>query len=142
MADLLPVIETMEHRWMRAWVTRDSRALKALTSRKFRLVMGSKPCVILDAKSWLQAATTRYLCTSYRFGDIYVHDLGSVAVFATQLNAQATLDGHDWPGEVWVTDVWRKSGVRRRWRIVERVLSRLEDSGQVPAVIRSFQLWR
>jgi hypothetical protein len=62
MSDLLPVIETMEHRLMRAWIGRDSRALKALTSRKFRMVIGSKPCVILDAKSWLQAATTRYLC--------------------------------------------------------------------------------
>ncbi len=57
MADLLPIIETMENRWMRAWVARDSRALNALTSRKFRMVVGSKPCVILDAKSWLEAAS-------------------------------------------------------------------------------------
>src|ERR671916_478261 len=111
MADLSPVIETLEHRWLRAWVGRDQRALKALTSRKFRMVMGSKPCVILDSKSWLQAANSRFLCSSYRFGDIYVHDLGSVAVFATQLNVKATLDGQDWSGDVWVTDVWRKAGV-------------------------------
>ena len=32
MADLLPVIETYEHRWMRAWVGRDSKALKSLTA--------------------------------------------------------------------------------------------------------------
>lgn len=127
---------------MRAWVARDSRALNALTSRKFRFVVGSKPCVILDAKSWLEAAVNRYLCKSYRFGDIYVHDLGSVAVFATQLDLDATMDGEDWSGQFWVTDVWRKTGVRRSWRLVERVLSRQDERPQVPAAITSLQLWR
>ena len=142
MADLLPTIETMEHRLMRSWVSGDTRALKALTSGKFRMVIGSKPCVILDAKSWLQAAATRYLCTSYRFGDIYVHDLGGIAVFATQVEVEATMDGKDWSGQVWLTDIWRKSRVRRRWRIVERVFSRVEETAEVPALIRSMQLWR
>ena len=72
MADLSPVIETMEHRWMRAWVSGDTAALKALTSRNFRMVMGSKPSAILDYKSWIEAAPKRFQCRSYRFGDIYV----------------------------------------------------------------------
>ena len=142
MTDLLPIIETMENRWMRAWVTRDLRTLKALTSRQFMLVMGSEPCVILDASSWLEAATTRYLCTSYRFGDIYARDLGSVALFASQLDIQASIDGQDHSGRLWVTDLWSKSKVRRRWRLLERVVSRPEDRPQVPAAIRSMQLWR
>jgi hypothetical protein len=142
MADLLPVIETMENRWMRAWVGRDPRDLKALTSRKFMMLIGSKPCVVLDARSWLDAATTRYLCTSFRFGDVYVRDLGSVALFASRLDLEATMDGRDWSGRVWVTDLWRKSGVRRGWRMIERVVSRPEDSPEVPAAIRSLQLWR
>ncbi len=127
---------------MRAWVTRDLRTLKALTSRKFMLVMGSEPCVILDASSWLEAATTRFLCTSYRFGDIYVRDLGSVALFASQLDIQASIDGQDQSGRLWVTDLWSKSKVRRRWRLVERVVSRPEDRPEVPGAIRSMQLWR
>ena len=142
MADLHALIETMENRWMRAWVGGDARALKALTARNFRMLIGSKPSVILDAKSWLDAATTRYVCTSYRFGDIYVRDLGPVAVFATQLTVQATMDGRDWSGQLWVTDIWRKSTVRRNWRMVERVISRPEESPDVPAAIRSLQLWR
>ncbi len=142
MADILPIIETLENRWMRAWVGRDARELKALTSRRFRMVIGSKPCVILDARSWLEAATTRYLCKSYRFGDIYARELGSVAVFATQLDVQTTIDGHDWSGRLWLTDIWRKSGVRRNWQMVERVLSRPEDNPDVPAAIRSLQLWK
>ena len=36
MADILPIIETIKHRWMRAWVGRDA---KALTSRDFMLLI-------------------------------------------------------------------------------------------------------
>jgi hypothetical protein len=142
MADLLPVIETLEHRWMRAWVSRDLRALKGLTSSKFMLLIGSKPAVILDSRSWLEAATTRFLCSSYRFGDVYARDLGSVALFASQVDLSATIDGHDWSGRMWFTDVWRKSTVRRSWRMIERVVSRTEDSAEVPAAVRPMQLWR
>jgi hypothetical protein len=142
MADLLPIIETMENRWMRAWVQRDAKDLKSLTSSKFMLLMGSKPPVILDAKSWLEAATSRYICKSYRFGDIYVRDVGGFALFASQLELKATLDGHDWSGLFWVTDLWTKSRVRRSWRMVERVISRPEDKKDVPAGIKSLQLWR
>jgi hypothetical protein len=142
MADVLPIIETLENRWMRAWVNGDAKALKALTSRKFRMVIGSKPCVILDASSWLAAATTRYVCNGYRFGDIYARQLGSVAVFATRLDLQASMDGHDWSGDVWITDIWRKSRVTRKWQMVERVVSRPETSSDVPAAIRTLQLWR
>lgn len=127
---------------MRAWVGRDLRELKALTSRRFTMLVGAKPSVLLDARSWLEAAGTRYLCTSYRFGEVYVRDLGAIAVFATQLELQATMDGHDWSGRMWVTDLWRKSRVRRKWRMVERIVSRPDDDPQVPAAIRSLQLWK
>lgn len=142
MAELSPIIETLEHRLMRAWVAGDDRTLRTLTARNFRLVMGSKPSAILDSKSWLEAATKRFICTSYRFGDIYVHEVGSVAIFATQLEVKATMDGRDWSGRYWVTDLWRKGRVRRKWHLVQRVLSRPEDNKDVPAAIRSLQLWR
>ncbi len=127
---------------MRAWVADDARTLKALTGRNFRMVVGSTPSAILDYKSWVEAATKRFKCDSYRFGDIYVRDVGAVAVFATQLEIKASMDGHDWSGRYWVTDLWRKGRVRRNWRMVERVLSRPEDNADVPAAIRSLQLWR
>ena len=82
MANLTPVIETMEHRWMRAWVNDDMRALKAITAKSFILLTASKPPAILDRPSWLEAAAKRYLCSSYRFGDIYVQEVGALAVFA------------------------------------------------------------
>ena len=142
MADILPLIDTLENRWMRAWVGGDVRTLKSLTARNFRLVIGSKPSVLLDAKSWLDAAATRFPCRAYRFGEIYARDLGPMTIFATQLELEANIDGHDWSGRMWVTDIWKKSGVRRSWRMVERVFSRPEEDKQVPAAIQSLQLWR
>jgi hypothetical protein len=142
MAALAPVIETMEHCWMRAWVAGDTRTLKAMTSRNFRMIMGSTPSAMLDSKSWLEAAAKRFRCKSYRLGDIYVRDLGGLVIFATQLEMKATMDGHDWSGRFWVTDLWRKGRVRRKWQLVERVLSRPEDNQDVPSAIRSLQLWR
>ncbi|MFL4986952.1 MAG: nuclear transport factor 2 family protein [Microvirga sp.] len=142
MADISPLIETLENRWMRAWVGGDTRTLKSLTARNFRMVIGSKPSVLLDAKSWLEAAGTEFSCRSYRFGDIYARNLGWMAVFATQLDIEASIEGHDWSGRMWVTDIWKKSGVRRNWRMVERVFSRPEEDKQIPPAIRSLQLWR
>ena len=142
MANLSPIIETLENRWMRAWINGDEKELKALTSRNFRLVMGSRPAAILDAPSWLEAANSRFLCTGYRFGDIYVRDVGSVAVFASQMTIKATLEDKDWSGEYWVTDIWRKSRVRRKWQMVERILSRPDTDRGLPEGIRSLQLWR
>jgi hypothetical protein len=142
MTDLTPVIETLENRLMRAWVQRDAKALKAVTGRNFMLLMGSTKPMILDARSWVEAATTRYLCSSYRFGDIYVRDLGGVAVFASQLDLQATLDDVDWSGNFWITDVWKKGRIRRGWRLAQRVVSLPDDDPEVPAGIRALQLWR
>ena len=142
MADIHAVIETMEHRWMRAWITGDEKTLKALTSRNFRMVIGSKPAMILDSKSWIAAAGSRYRCKSYRFGDIYAREVGGVAVFASQLEMDATIDREDWSGQMWVTDLWRKTRVRRRWKLVERILSRPDERAEVPAAVRSLQLWR
>lgn len=127
---------------MRAWVGRDRKILKGLTSSNFRMVVSSKPPVILDGRSWLEAAVTRYRCDSYRFGEVYVRGIGPFAIFATRMEVKATISGEDWSGELWVTDLWRKTRLRRNWRMVERVLSRPEEASHVPPAIRSLQLWR
>jgi hypothetical protein len=142
MGDITAVIETMEHRWMRAWVNRDSKVLKSLTASSFILLTASKPPAILDRPSWIEAATKRYDCASYRFGDIYVRDWGSVALFAAPLELKATMDGQDWSGPLFVTDIWRKGRVRRGWKLAQRVVSRSDDNAEIAKAIRSLQLWR
>jgi ketosteroid isomerase-like protein len=142
MSDLTPVIETMENRWMRGWVARDGKALKALTARDFILLTASKPPAILDRPSWLEAAAKRYLCSSYRFADIYVRAWGQTAVFSALLELKATMDGEDWSGTWFVTDIWRKGRVRRGWKLVQRTVSRPDDDSSLRSAIKSLQLWK
>jgi hypothetical protein len=142
MASLTPVIETMEHRWMRAWVNADMRALKAITARNFILLTASKPPSILDRPSWLEATAKRYFCSSYRFGDIYVQDVGGLAVFAAPVDLKATMDGHDWSGTLFITDVWRKGRVRRGWKLAQRIVSKPDDRPELAKLIKALQLWK
>jgi len=142
MADLTPVIETLENRWMRAWVQGDAKALKAITARDFILLAASKSPAILDRPSWLEAAGKRWHCSSYSFGDIYVRGRGDSALFAAPLELKATIDGRDASGTVWITDLWRRGRVRRGWKLVHRTLSRPDDSRDLAKAIRAMQLWK
>jgi hypothetical protein len=135
-------IETLEHQWMRSWIQRDRNAMKALASRDFIFLLGSNSPAILDRASWLEAATTRFRCSAYRFGEIYVRRHGSSAIFAAPLTIEASMGDDDWSGTTWVTDMWARSSVRRKWRLVERVLSRPDEDAKMPPAIRSMQLWR
>ena len=127
---------------MRAWVNDDMRALKAITAKSFILLTASKPPAILDRPSWLEAAAKRYLCSSYRFGDIYVQEVGGLAVFAAPVDLKATMDGRDWSGTLFVTDIWRKGRVRRGWKLAQRILSTPDERPELAKAIKSLQLWR
>jgi hypothetical protein len=52
------------------------------------------------------------------------------------------MDGHDWSGPVWVTDLWRMGRVRRRWKLAQRIVSAVDETPDRAAGIRSLQLWR
>lgn len=143
MADLTPLIETNEHRWMRAWLNGDMKMLKSGTSRRFIMLAGSKPPMILDRTSWLDAAAKRWECSSYRFGDIYVGSVGNgLAVFAAPLEIKSRMDGADWSGTYFVTDIWRRAMSRRGWKMVQRVISRPDEDPALPKAIRALQLWK
>ncbi|MGV3554978.1 MAG: nuclear transport factor 2 family protein [Croceibacterium sp.] len=135
-------IETLEHQWMRAWMQRDRKQMKALASRDFIFLLGSTKAAILDRPSWLEAATTRFKCESYRFSEVYVRRHGATAVFACQATLEARMGALEWSGPVWITDLWQRSTVRRSWQIVERVISRPDDDQDMSAAIRDMQLWR
>ncbi len=135
-------IEALEHQWMRAWIQRDRKVMKALAARDFIFLLGSEKAAILDRASWLEVAGARFICESYRFGSVYVRRHGSTAVFATDLTIEANIDGHSWSGTIWMVDLWKKTSVRRRWNLLERTVSRPDSDPDVPAAIRSMQLWR
>ncbi|HEX6785287.1 MAG TPA: nuclear transport factor 2 family protein [Sphingomicrobium sp.] len=142
MADLTPIIETLEHRWMRAWVNRDAKTLKALTTKDFLLLMGAKPPTILDRPSLLEAAVERWDCQSYRFGDILVRREGKLGMFSASVELKARMDGRDWSGTYWLTDVWRRGRVRRGWKLAHRIFSRRDEAPEVAKAIKSLQLWK
>jgi hypothetical protein len=142
MADINAVIETQEHRWMRAWVGRDLKTLKAMTARNFVMVIASRPPMILDTPSWLEAAKGRFACRSYRFGEVHVRKADGAVMFATRLELEAEIDGQDWSGPMWVTDLWRKGKVRRHWKLTDRILSRTDEKPELPKALRALQLWR
>lgn len=135
-------IETLEHQWMRAWIQRDRKQMKALASRDFIFLLGSTKAAILDRPSWLEAATTRFRCESYRFGEVYVRQHGATAVFACQATLEAKMGAREWSGPVWITDLWQRTRIRRNWRLVERVVSRPDTDAEMPAAVREMQLWR
>lgn len=135
-------IETLEHRWMRAWIQGDRATMKVLASREFIFLMASTSPAILDRASWLESASTRIRCQSYLFGGVYVRRHGSSAIFSAPVTLEASLDKQGLTGEFWLTDVWRRGSVKRSWRLVERVLSRPDANPEIPPTIRSMQLWR
>lgn len=116
--------------------------MKALASREFIFLLGSTRAAILDRPSWLEAATTRFKCESYRFGEVYVRKHGATAMFACEVTLEARMGTLDWSGPAWVTDLWQRSRIKRSWQIVERVISRPDTHAEMPAAIRDMQLWR
>lgn len=142
MANFESTIEALEHQWMRAWIGRDRPGMKRLAARDFIFLLGSDQAAILDRASWLEAAGTRFVCDSYRFGTVYVRRHGAIAVFATAMTIEAQVDGAPLAGTVWVVDLWKRSRVRRRWTLLERTLSRPDTEATLPSAIRAMQLWR
>ncbi|WP_120078679.1 nuclear transport factor 2 family protein [Aurantiacibacter odishensis] len=134
-------LETLEHQWMRAWMRGDRKLMKEVAARDFVFLLGGKKATLLDRVSWLEAATTRLRCHSYRFGDIYVRRHGSIGLFACQMEIEASIGEHEWKGTVWVSDLWRRSAVSRKWKLVERVASRPEGDNALGEALKKFQLW-
>lgn len=142
MANFESTLEALEHQWMRAWIQRDRKAMKALAARDFIFLLGSDKAAILDRASWLEAAGSRLTCESYRFGTVYVRRHGKIAVFATAMTIEARIDAEPLTGQVWIVDLWKKAGLRRRWNLLERTVSRPDTELALPTAVRAMQLWR
>ena len=142
MTSLEATIETLEHQWMRAWIQRDRKAMKALIARDFIFVLGSEQTVLLDRASWLEAAGERLVCSSYRFGQVYVRRHGNCAIFATSATLEARIGPVDLSGAVWIVDIWKKARMRRRWKLVERSFARPDGDDRLPGAVKTLQLWK
>lgn len=135
-------IEALEHQWMRSWMNRERNGMKSLMSGDFVFLLGAQTSAMLDRPSWLEAATTRFQCSAYRFKDIYVRQHKRMAVFAARMSIEARIGPQKIEGDVWITDLWQRGRVRRKWKLVERTMSRPDENKELPALIREMQLWR
>lgn len=142
MSDLSTLIETLEHKLMRSWMRRDSSELKSLVDRSCIVQFAGPKRVILDRLSWVEAVKDDFRCHGYQMGDVYVRKHGPVAILTARFELDMEVRGEVWKGQFWVNDVWKKSRIRRSYRLVERSLSRAESEPEVAAKIRSLQLWR
>lgn len=136
-------IEALEHQLMRAWGSADRKTLRGLLSRQFRMVIGAAAPVLLDRKSLVEAAGGRWRLDGYRFGQtVYAREMDGVALFAAELEMEGAIEGQKISGRWWQADLWRRSGLPRRWRLQDRQLARLETDRQLSDAIRALQLWR
>ncbi|ANY20755.1 hypothetical protein A6F68_02255 [Tsuneonella dongtanensis] len=142
MNDFASTIEALEHRWMRAWINRDRKDMKALADRDLVILFGSAHPAILDRASWLDAAETRLRCTGYRYGSIYTRRQGKSAIFAAPIELESTVDGRPVLDNTFVVSIWRRTAVRRRWLLIERVFAGQDTDADLPRDVRSMQLWR
>jgi hypothetical protein len=65
-----------------------------------------------------------------------------MAVFAARMSIEARIGLQRIEGDVWITDLWQRGRVRRKWKLVERTMSRPDENKELPALIREMQLWR
>jgi hypothetical protein len=142
MNDFASRIEALEHRWMRAWITRDRKDMKALASRDLIVLFGADRPAILDRASWLDAAESRFRCTGYQFGSIYTRKYGKSAIFAAPVSLEATIDGKPVLDRTFAVSIWQRTAVRRRWQLVERIITGQSADAALPDAVRSMQLWR
>ncbi len=142
MNDFASWIEALEHRWMRAWIARDRKDMKALAVRDLVVLFGGAHPVILDRVSWLNATETRFRCSGYRFGSIYVRRQGKSAIFAAPMYLDASVDGKSVLKDAFLVSIWRRTTVRRQWQLMERVFAGQNADANLPGEVRSMQLWR
>jgi hypothetical protein len=64
------------------------------------------------------------------------------AAIAARVEIDAAIDGKPVKGDYWMVDVWRKSRVRRRWQLADRILSKPMDGKIAPDDIAALQQWR
>ena len=142
MSDFSSKIEALEHRWMRAWISRSRAEMKILSSRDLIILFGADPPALLDRPSWLDAAEARLCCTGYRFGNVYVRKQGKVATFSAPVDLEATIDGRPLLSTSFMTSMWVRSSVRRKWNLTECILAGRAHDADLPSAVRSMQLWR
>jgi ketosteroid isomerase-like protein len=125
-------IETLQRRWMQAWVERDAATLHEVLAPEFTLRSMATDTPLTRDK-WLDGALSgRVAASSVRFDEMNVVVIGDTAVVDSLLTFEAAIEGEDWSKTTHCTDVWvRRDG---QWQVVRRHASALVGhSGEMRA---------
>jgi uncharacterized protein (TIGR02246 family) len=111
-------IETLQRRWMQAWVERDAATLHEVLAPEFTLrSMATDTPLSRDA--WLEGALSgRVAASSVRFDDMKVTVIHDTAIVESMVTFEAAIEGEEWSKTTYCTDVWvRRDG---QWQVVRR----------------------
>lgn len=142
MSDIAAVIETLENRFMRAWMRREIGDIRSIAARDFMMIVASEPAQLLDRPSFVEAIAGPFSLSGFRFHEVCVRKHGRAAWFTAGADLEMRIGGRELVGRFWIADLWKKGRVNRSWKLVERSLSRTEDDDQLSGSIRQLQLWR
>jgi len=142
MADVTPEFEALEIALMRAWMEADRVALKSLAGSDCVMMFGTAPPVLLDRPSFLAAAERGFELTGFRLREITARRHGKSVWFTGHAELDLAVGRDKWSGGFLIADLWRKGGLRRRWKLAERSLAPVEANEALSHAIRRLQLWR
>jgi ketosteroid isomerase-like protein len=108
-------IERISREWMDAVPRRDREALERYLADEF--VLTSNQGLRMDRATWLDIALNR-VSGAGGYSDVSVRVYGDAAVMLSLWTMTATIDGKDWSGTSFITDVWVKRD--DRWQVVTR----------------------
>ena len=108
--------EERAHEWATAIRAREAAALERLVADEY--VPQAPGIGRMPRAAWLHAALHAYEISSFAFDDVLIHVYGDTAVMQSRHQQQASFEGEDRSGALFVTDVWvRLAG---RWQVAAR----------------------
>ena len=142
MANFASLIEVLENQVMRAWMSRNASEIKSLVSGDCLMMFGTNPPVLLDRASFVAAIPDQLTLRGFRFHEVTAQRHGGSAWFTGHVELEMTVDGKDWKEPFLISDLWRKTTLRRQWVLAERSLAPLKQDSSLSTSIRKLQLWR
>ncbi|MEL7447221.1 MAG: nuclear transport factor 2 family protein [Pseudomonadota bacterium] len=141
MAEISAIFEALENQLMRAWMRGDEKELRKVIARDCIFMIATTPPEILDRPSFLKAMNDGFACQRFRFHQVAARQHGRSAWFVGHAELELRLGGQDWNGHFMLTDLWRKSRIRRNWLLAERSIAMMDADRFLSGKIHKLQLW-
>lgn len=142
MSNFESMIEVLENQVQRAWMNRNASDLKSLISSEFLFMFGTNPPVLLDRASFIAGAVGQFELEGFRFREITAQRHGRTTWFTGHVELELKVNGKTWKEAFLITDLWRKTALRRKWLLAKRSLAPLKQDTDLFDTIRAMQLWR